>query len=156
MKLCKTTWKPLRTTLSYTVGPVSIPLSRHTYSLTDGWAWWSRICQNKAVHSIHWVKWFLERWIHIVPTMTCWDVARHGQQRTIEELSRVSPRSLSLGDSHPTSISHFSGSHSHCDSRQARNRMGQSTVNGISWDSSLSGTVIVTNLRGKNLRWGWG
>ena len=53
MKLCKTTRKPLRTTLPYTVGPVSIPVSRHTYSLTDGWAWWSRIYQNKAVHSIH-------------------------------------------------------------------------------------------------------
>ena len=43
---------------------------------------------------LNWVKWFLERWIHIVPTMTCWDVARHGQQRTIEELSRLASLAL--------------------------------------------------------------
>ena len=43
---------------------------------------------------LNWVKWFLERWIHIVPTMTCWDVARHEQQRTIEELSRLASLAL--------------------------------------------------------------
>ena len=81
---------------SYTVGPVSIPLSRHTYSLTDGWAWWSRICQNKAVHSIHCS---VIRTKQAQPLANCSHMIHLGKQN-VSSLNHVCECSLLSGTDH--------------------------------------------------------